>query len=321
VYCGIDRHARRMYVCILRQDGESLRHRNMHTSPELFLQALAPSREELVVCVACLFPWYWLAARCAREAMPFVLGHALDMTAIHGGTAKNDKRDAQTSAVLLRGGLWPPAEGYPAAMRAPRDLLRRRRPLVRKRAELLTHVQHTNRQYNVPERGKDLAYQTNRPGVAERCADPAVQKSVEVDLALIDYYDQLRRALEWAIVQTAKPQDATTLYWLQPVPGIGTILRLVLLYESHAIPRFPRGQDFVSSCRVVQCAQASAGKRYGPAGAKIGTASLQGAFSAAAVRLLRNNPGGHKSLARLEHQHGKGKALTVLAHTLARAIY
>jgi hypothetical protein len=37
--------------------------------------------------------------------------------------------------------------------------------------------------------------------------------------------------------------------------------------------------------------------------------------------LLRNNPGGQKYLARLEHKHGKGKALTILAHTLARAIY
>jgi hypothetical protein len=30
----------------------------------------------------------------------------------------------------------------------------------------------------------------NRDGVAQRFADPAVHKSVEVDLALIDFYDQ-----------------------------------------------------------------------------------------------------------------------------------
>jgi transposase len=94
-YCGIDLHARSMYVCILRQDGEILRHRHMKTSPAIFLQAMAAYREDLVVCVECIFTWYWLADLCAREGIPFVLGHALYMKAIHGGKAKNDKIDAQ----------------------------------------------------------------------------------------------------------------------------------------------------------------------------------------------------------------------------------
>jgi transposase len=77
----------------------------------------------------------------------------------------------------------------------------------------------------------------------------------------------------------------------------------------------------VSYCRLVKCAKESAGKRYGTAGKKIGNASLTWAFSEAAVLLLRNNAQGQKSLARLEHKHGKGKALTILAHKLARATY
>src|SRR5262245_25622906 len=59
-YCGIDLHARSMYVCILNQDGEIMRHRHMQTSPETFLKAIAPYREELVVAVECIFTWYWL---------------------------------------------------------------------------------------------------------------------------------------------------------------------------------------------------------------------------------------------------------------------
>ena len=34
-YCGIDLHARTMYLCILNQDGEILLHRNMNTSPDM----------------------------------------------------------------------------------------------------------------------------------------------------------------------------------------------------------------------------------------------------------------------------------------------
>ena len=321
MYCGIDLHARTMYVCILSQAGEIMVHQNFTANPETFLKVIAPYRDDVVVAVECILTWYWLADLCVREGIPFVLGHALYMKAIHGGKAKNDRIDAQKVAVLLRGGMLPQAYVYPAEMRATRDLLRRRIHLMRKRAELLTHVQQTNSQYNLPDIGKKIAYKTNRAGVAERFADPAGQKSVEVDLALIDYYDQLLRDLELAIVKTAKQHDANTLYLLQTVPGIGKILSLVLLYEMHDIARFPRVQDFVSYCRLVKCAKESAGKRYGTSGTKIGNAYLKWAFSEAAVLFLRNNPVGQKYLTRLEKKHGKGKALTVLAHKLARAVY
>jgi len=320
-YCGIDLHARSMYVCILNQESEIMLHRNMKASPETFLKAIAPYRATMVVAVECIFTWYWLADLCAQEGIPFVLGHALYMKAIHGGKAKNDKIDAHKIAVLLRGGMLPQAYVYPADMRATRDLLRRRMYLTRKRAELLAHIQNTNSQYNLPEIGKKLAYKANRPGVAERFPDLAVQKSMEVDLTLLGYYEPLLRDLELHIVKAAQQHDPNTLYLLQTVPGIGKILSLVLLYEIHDIQRFPRVQDFVSYCRLVKCAKESAGKRYGTAGAKIGNAYLKWAFSEAAVLFLRDNPAGQKYLTRLEKKHGQGKALTLLAQKLGRAVY
>jgi len=310
-----------MYMCILSQNGEIVLHRHMKTSPEMFLKAIAPYREDLVVCVECIFTWYWLADLCAREGIPFVLGHALYMKAIHGGKAKNDKIDAQKIAVLLRGGMLPQAYVYLAAMRATRDLLRRRTHLMRKRAELLTHIQQTNSQYNLPEIGKKIAYKANRDGVAERFPDPAVQKSIEVDLALIGHYDQLLRDVELSILKTAKQHNAQTLYLLRTVPGIGEILSLVLLYEIHDITRFPRVQDFLSYCRLVKCTKESAGKRYGTSGTKIGNAHLKWAFSEAAVLFLRANPAGQKYLTKLEKKHGSGKALTLLGQKLGRTVY
>jgi transposase len=142
--------------------------------------------------------------------------------------------------------------------------------------------------------GKQLADKGNRDGVAERFCDPAVQKSVEVDLALIDHYDQLLRDVELTIVQTAKQHNAQALYRLQSVPGIGKILSLVLLYEIHDITRFPRVPDCVSYCRLGTCAKAAAGKRSGTSGQKIGHASLTWAFAEAAVLCLRHNPQGQK---------------------------
>ncbi len=71
----------------------------------------------------------------------------------------------------------------------------------------------------------------------------------------------------------------------------------------------------------MQGAKASAGKQYGTSGAKIGHASLTGAFSEAAVLCLRAKPAGQKYVASLESKHGKDKALPLLAQKLARAVY
>jgi transposase len=178
-------------------------------------------RHGLVVAVECICTWSWLADLCTREGMAFVLGPALSMQAMHGGKAKNDKMDAQKIAVLLRGGLLPQAYVYPAERRAPRDLWRRRMPLMRQRAALLAHVQHTNSPYTLPALGKKIADKAKRTGVAERFPEPAVQKSIEVDLALLAYDDRLLSDLALYSVQTARYHDAHTLSRLQTVPGIG----------------------------------------------------------------------------------------------------
>jgi len=80
-------------------------------------------------------------------------------------------------------------------------------------------------------------------------------------------------------------------------------------------------QDFVSYCRLVKCAKESGGKRLGTSGKKIGNVHLRWAFAEAAVLFLRHNQPGKEYFAKLEHKHGKAKALTVLAHKLGRAVY
>ena len=57
----------------------------------------------------CIFTWYWIADLCAKLEIPFLLGHALYMKAIHGGKSKNDKIDSQKIAAMVRGGMFPMA--------------------------------------------------------------------------------------------------------------------------------------------------------------------------------------------------------------------
>ena len=40
-YCGIDLHARKMYVCIVDQKGKTKVHQNIKTDPDLFLKLIS----------------------------------------------------------------------------------------------------------------------------------------------------------------------------------------------------------------------------------------------------------------------------------------
>jgi transposase len=173
-YCGIDLHAKTMYLCILNQEGKIVLHRDIKTSPDTFLKTIAPYREDIVV--------------------------------------------------------------------------------------------------------------------AERFADLSIQKSIELDVSLIDHYDTLLNRLEHELSLIAKGHDADSYFRLRSIPGIGRILGLVILYEIHDINRFTRVQDFVSYCRLVKSAKESGGKKLGTSGKKIGNAHLKWAFSEAAVLFLRKNP-------------------------------
>ena len=320
-YCGIDLHARSMYLCILDREGEVLLHRNMKTTPEAFLDAVAPFRDDLVVCVECIFCWYWLADLCAEEGIAFVLGHALYMKAIHGGKSKNDRLDALKIARLLRGGTLPQAYVYPKRMRATRDLLRRRNHLTRKRADLLAHIQNTASQYNLPPLGARVDRKGERDTIPAHFPDPVVRRSIKLDLDLIGHYDGLLKPLEQELALMAKGHDAFAYHLLRSIPGVGRILTLVLLYEIENVDRFPRVNEFLSYARLVKGQKQSAGKLYGKSGSKIGNVHLKWAFSEAAVLFLRQNPDGQRFVERLAHKHGKGKALSILAARLGRAVY
>lgn len=57
-YCGIDLHAKTMYLCIINQQGDILLQRNIRTHREVFLKTIERYREDIVVAVECIFTWY-----------------------------------------------------------------------------------------------------------------------------------------------------------------------------------------------------------------------------------------------------------------------
>ena len=320
-YAGVDLHARSLFLVVLDRDGQARLSRNLPAAPEPFLKAVQPFRDAIVVGCECMHCWYWLADACRDHDLPFALGHAWAMKAVHGSKTKCDRHDAEAIARLLRGGNFPLAYAYPKERRGLRDLLRARLRLVRQRAELYGHVHTARRQANLPPVASDLKYKSKRGGVTADIADPFVRRRVETHLALLEPLDTTIRRLEADIEGAAQEHYPTELAVLQSTPGVGPILSLTILLEIDTVERFDTCQQFCSYARLCGAVQESAGKRVGVGNRKAGNAWLKWAFSEAAVLSAQKDERIGGLLERLASRLGKPKAYSALAHKLGRAFY
>jgi transposase len=323
--CGIDLHARQMYVCLMDRQGKKLVHTNVKDNDfKFFLKLIEPYRHNLTVCCECMFGWYWLADACQQAGLTFVLAHALYVRAIHGGKSKNDRIDSEKLAHLLRSNLIPPAYVYPSEKRPLRALLRQRIFYVWRRSELLARIHSHQLAHNriaakQSRRTRDL-WQEQLLAAEDH---PLRQLALQNDLAMIGHFDKQIFALEEQLHRQTKTAAARDYALLQSVPGIGQLLGLTILHEIGQIDRFPTVKDFLSYCRLVKGTVASAGKIKGLRGAKLGNAYLRWAFGQAAVIAKRDHERIGPLAQRLEEQMGgnKFKANTVVAIKLARAVY
>jgi transposase len=248
-YVGVDLHARTLFVCALDHAGTVRLARNLPARPEPFLRAVEPFRPDPLVGCECVHSWYWLADVCRGQNIPFALGHAFGIRAVHASKTKSDAHDAEVIARLLRGGNFPLAYAYPRERRGLRDLLRTRLRLVRQRAELYGHVHTARRQLNLEPVGSDVKYQSKRDGAAADIPDPHTRRGVEARLNLLAPLDAEIRRLERDVEVAAGEHYPAELAALQTIPGVGRIISLTVLLEIDTVTRFESRQQFCSYAR------------------------------------------------------------------------
>ena len=323
--CGIDLHARQMYVCVMNRQGKKLVHTNvLNNDFDYFLKLVEPYKHDLTVCCECMFGWYWLADACQGAGLTFVLAHALYVKAIHGGKNKNDRIDSEKLTHLLRSNLIPPAYVYPAEKRPLRALLRQRVFFVRRRSELLARIYSHQLAHNrTPARQTRRVRDSWEEALLKAEDNPLRQLALKNDLAMIKHFDYQISQLEEELQRQTQQVASRDYGLLQTVPGIGEALGLTILYEIGDIERFPTVKDFLSYSRLVKGTVASAGKIKGLRGAKLGNPYLRWAFGEAAVIAKRDHYLVGPLSQRLEVQLGgnKFKSNTVVAIKLARAVY
>jgi transposase len=320
-YCGVDLHARSLYICVIDRQGKILMHRKIGIDPEYFLLIIQPWGKDITVAVESTFNWYWLADVCASEDIPFALAHALYLKAIHGSKVKNDRIDCEKIARIALGGNLPLAYAYPRQHRAVRDLLRRRTHFVRERAELMGHIQCLNMQENNLPLGASLKVKAGRATAPDNFIQEDVRFAAEANLAMIAHYDSVIPIMEKRILERASSAHQRELAILDTFPGIGEVTALTIIYEMDSVERFESRQDFCSYARLVKPLHESGGHKSPGHGAKIGNPHLKWAFSEAAVHAAQHNESIRALYEKLVRRHSKGRAKSILAHKIGRAVF
>jgi transposase len=321
-YCGVDVHPRTSFFCVMDALGNIELRKNIKNNFDVFKDYLNPYLPDIAVGCESTYCYYWLADGCHEADIPFYLGHALYMKAISGHKKKNDKLDSKTIANLMRTNYFPLAYPYPREMRATRDLLRRRHRLVRIRAEAYSHIQMVFQQYAID--GVTSAMVKNkktRRQLIEKFQEYDLRNQIASDLDVIDAFDPLIEKLEKDILSSAKDHNHKHLALLMTIPGVGYIIALDILYETHDITRFPKVQHYSSYSRVVKCDRSSSGKSVDKKNQKIGNPYLKWAFSQIIMSARLSSEPIAKYYQRLESKHGMARARAMIAHKFAVAVY
>ncbi len=223
--CGIDLHARQMYVCVMDRQGKKLVHTNIKNNDfAYFLQRIQPYKHDLTVCAECMFGWYWLADACQKAGLTFVLAHALYLKAIHGGKNKNDRIDSEKIAHLLRSNLIPPAYVYPSALRPLRALLRQRILYVWRHAPIYWLVSIPINWPTTALRPCARVVPIRDPWEKQLLAagdSPLRQFALQNDMTMIRHYDEQITTLETQLKKATRAVAGRDYTLLQTVPGIG----------------------------------------------------------------------------------------------------
>ena len=321
LYAGIDLHSTNNQLGIIDSKERRIFKKKLRNDPQIILDALSPFQKNLKgIVVESTFNWYWIVDLLMDHGYKIHLANPSAIQQYKGLKYSDDKHDAFWLAHMLRLGILPEGYIYPKEDRPVRDLLRKRRHLVRLRTDLILSLQ------GIIQRNCGSKVNVND---IKAIKENRVQSllSYQEDLALsgrvskesIDFLTKKIWEIEQFILNQVRLKDAFR--YLSTICGVGKILALTIMLETGVISRFHKVGDFVSYCRKVPTDRITNGKSKGKGNKKNGNKYLCWAFSEAAEFARR-----YDSHARAFYNRKLSKKHRLVAHSslaakLARAAY
>jgi len=289
-----------------------------------FLSSLPPRSP---IAVESVGNWYWLIDEIERAGHIPLLAHAGKAKLMMGQINKSDKLDARGLALLLRNGTLPSVWIPPGELRDQRELPRMRMALVRVRTMLKNRIHATLAKYAIQiHEVSDLFGVRGRTLLQERLGElpPETCQSVEVQLKLLDQVEEQIRLTEGRIEAVIEKTPSIRL--LMTLPGVGSILSIVIALEIGDVERFPGAQHLSSYGGTVPRIKSSGGKTfYGKVRPDVNRYLKWALIEAANCIVLHQTRMSDRHVVQLYRRimkhKGHAKAVVAVARHLAEAAY
>ena len=251
LYAGCDLHGNNNLIGIVDGEGKRVFKKRFPNESSFVLNTLRPFQEELAgIAVESTYNWYWLVDALMDAGYKVHLANPSAIEQYSGLKHGDDPHDAFGLAEMLRLGILPEGYIYPKQERPLRDLLRKRRHLVRIRTSLVISLQ------NILSRNLGSKMNVNDVKVLkEDRISPLLESNDDLALAgrvskeTIDHLTHQIYKIKW-VVQKKMALKQEYRYLLS-VFGVGKILSLTIMLETGPISRFETVGDYVSYCRKV----------------------------------------------------------------------
>ena len=318
LYCGIDLHSNNHVVVVTDEEDNKLMDKRITNDLDITVSLLSPFKNELkAVAVESTFNWYWLVDGLIEHGFKVELVNTTAVKQYDGLKYSGDHQDAFHLAQLMRLGALPTGYIYPPEYRAIRDLLRRRRQLVRHAS---THVISIQNQI-----WRSLGYKATCNAIHRKAftlpfeKDGFLYHSANSNLVLMRALDIQIKNIEQQVLDAVSLKNEFTL--LRSMTGIGPILGLTIMLETGDIQRFDSPGNYASYCRCVNSIRESNGKKKGTGNRKAGNKYLSWAFSEAAHYMVRFDNQAKRFYERKRQKRNGIVAIRAVAHKLSRAVF
>jgi len=243
-FVGIDLHRRRSVIVRQTAEGESLGWVRIVNDPVELALRIEEAGPDPEVVLEATYGWYW-AVDVLREAGAVVhLAHPLGVKGFRYRRVKNDVRDAEDLADLLRMGRLPQAWIAPPQVRELRELVRYRAKLVAIRSGLKAQVHAVLAKNGLGVALSDLFGPAGR-AFLDRCVLPGPYAArIGSLLEVIDHLD--REEGRFAALVAARLGADAGYRAIQAIPGVGPTFAAVFVAEIGDVHRFS-GPDALCS--------------------------------------------------------------------------
>jgi len=316
-YVGIDLHRRSATVHRMSADGEVLGVSRIAVQPLELMEAIDKAGPEPEVVMESTYGWYWAADVLSEMGARVHLAHALGNN-WGNRRVKNDQRDAQDLAAMLRLGRLSEAWIAPPAVRELRELVRYRFRLTKFRTSCKAQVHAVMAKNGVLPTRLDM---WGPGGTAQLDAlelPGAYAYRIESLRDLIIYFDREITDLDGRIHAELKNDPGYKA--VQNIQGVGRVLAAVFVAEIGDVSRFPDAEHL--------CSWAGMTPKHRESDEKVtrGKISKQGSplLRWAAIEAISKYRGGPKLRAdydRIAATRGRFKARVAVARKLLTLVF